>query len=258
MTAPHARAPHAGRTARERARASLTADLLAVAGEHIARDGAAGLSLRAVARDLGLASSAVYRYVKSRDELLTLLIIEANREMSDAAEQADRSVAAAGRGAGARWQAVSRAVLAWARDHPHQWGLIYGTPVPGYQAPQDTLAQALRLWRVVVGVVDAAIAAGRLRPAGRTFDVAGVLTPEAEAFIGRAGPPVSDAMVRAVALHTGLVGTVTGVVFGHLNGLSDVPDRMFDLVIATIAAGVGLDLPVPTLVQTAPDAPAGR
>ena len=65
------------RTARERARAEITAEILDAARGYLATDGAPALSLRAIARDLGMASSAVYRYFKSRDELLTRLIIDA-------------------------------------------------------------------------------------------------------------------------------------------------------------------------------------
>src|SRR5690606_39111362 len=75
-------------SAREIARARFTAALLDAARARLATDGAAGLSLRAVARDLGVASSAVYRYVDSRDALLTLLVVEAYDEVGAACEAA--------------------------------------------------------------------------------------------------------------------------------------------------------------------------
>src|SRR3954447_25155203 len=78
----------APRTPRERARAEFMADLLAAARARVREDGAAQLSLRAVARDLGVASSAVYRYVESRDALLTALIIEAFDAAGSACERA--------------------------------------------------------------------------------------------------------------------------------------------------------------------------
>src|SRR5271166_244645 len=74
---PGRTATSAARTARERARAEITAEILAAGRRHLATEGAAALSLRAIARELGMASSAVYRYVASRDELLTQLIIGA-------------------------------------------------------------------------------------------------------------------------------------------------------------------------------------
>src|ERR1700733_2396381 len=64
-------------SARERVRAEVRSEIVNAAREQMALEGAGALSLRAVARELGMASSAVYRYFKSRDELLTALIIEA-------------------------------------------------------------------------------------------------------------------------------------------------------------------------------------
>src|SRR5260370_23835768 len=66
--------PSVLRAARERTRAEITRQILEAARRHLATDGASGLSLRAIARELGASSSAVYRYVASRDELLTRLI----------------------------------------------------------------------------------------------------------------------------------------------------------------------------------------
>ncbi|MTD14555.1 TetR family transcriptional regulator [Nakamurella sp. YIM 132087] len=244
MTAPR---PSAARTARERARASLTADLLDTARRHMAELGAPGLSLRAVARDLGLASSAVYRYVKSRDELITLLIVDAYESVATVAEQADLAGAAAGADAGERWLGVCRAVRGWAHERPHEYALIYGSPIPGYQAPRETVSMAVRLWRVIIGIVDAAIAAGTLRPPRRQFAVDGLLTPETLVVAGRPGPPFSDAVVRAGALFTSMIGSVSADLFGHLRGMAHDGDRLFDYLIATAAEGVGLDVPVPTV-----------
>jgi len=79
----------AGRTARERARAELTREIKQEARRQLAAHGAHGLSLRAVARELGMVSSALYRYFPSRDELLTALIIDAYDALGDAAAAAD-------------------------------------------------------------------------------------------------------------------------------------------------------------------------
>ena len=75
-----------------RVREELTLQIIATARRHLATEGAAGLSLRAVARELGMASSAVYRYVASRDELLTLLIVDAYDALGEAVERAEAKV----------------------------------------------------------------------------------------------------------------------------------------------------------------------
>src|ERR1700733_3862182 len=86
------RRPSAPRTARERARAEITAEILATARRYLATDGAPALSLRAIARDLGMASSALYRYFGSRDELLTRLIVDAYDSLGAAAEASEAAV----------------------------------------------------------------------------------------------------------------------------------------------------------------------
>src|SRR3954453_9025861 len=105
---------------RARVRAEMTEEIKTVARRHLATDGA-NLSLRAVARELGMASSAVYRYFASRDELLTRLIIAGYDTLGPAAEKADDPTAAPGE----RWLAVCRAVRAWALAHPHEYALLY-------------------------------------------------------------------------------------------------------------------------------------
>ena len=118
-------------TKRAQARAAMTADIKRIARSHLAEHGADGLSLRAVARDLGVVSSAVYRYVASRDELLTLLIIDAYDAVGEAAE---RAAADDGAGAEARWVRTCCALRSWAVAHPHDYALVYGSParVRGY------------------------------------------------------------------------------------------------------------------------------
>ncbi|HVT66303.1 MAG TPA: helix-turn-helix domain-containing protein, partial [Trebonia sp.] len=94
--------PGAGRarTARERARAELTREIKEEARRQLAAVGADGLSLRAVARELGMVSSALYRYYPSRDDLLTALIIDAYNALGDAAERAIAATTAGGEGSG--------------------------------------------------------------------------------------------------------------------------------------------------------------
>src|SRR5438132_1796502 len=115
------------RTARDRARAELTEEIKAVARRHLAEEGSAALSLRAVAREVGMVSSAVYRYFPSRDDLLTALIIDAYDAVGEHAEAAER--ASRNRGIAVRWLTVCEAIRAWALANPHEYALIYGSPV---------------------------------------------------------------------------------------------------------------------------------
>lgn len=129
------------RGARERARIEVTAAIKDEARRMLGAEGAAKLSLRAVARELGMVSSALYRYFPSRDELLTALIIDAYDSVGAAAETADAHARAAGAPPRTRWIAVCEAVRSWAVEHPHEYALIHGSPVPGYSAPSTPSAR---------------------------------------------------------------------------------------------------------------------
>src|SRR5205823_2778913 len=159
--------PSVLRAARERTRAEITRQILDAARRHLATDGAPGLSLRAIARELGASSSAVYRYVASRDDLLTGLIVAAYDALGAAAETAEAAVARAD--LAGRWSAVCGAVRAWALANPNEYALIYGTPVPGYVAPPATTAPAARVSNALLGIL--ADAAERLTAAMAEDDV---------------------------------------------------------------------------------------
>src|ERR1700760_1937240 len=148
----------APRTARERARAELTREIKEEARRQLADAGANGLSLRAVAKELGMVSSALYRYYPSRDDLLTALIIDAYNALGDAAE---RALAAPGP-ARERWVGGWHAVRDWARSRPHEYALIYGSPVPGYRAPEATIGPAARVPLAFTGLARGALGRGGL------------------------------------------------------------------------------------------------
>ncbi len=128
---------------RARVRAELTAEIKASARRQLAVEGASALSLRAIARELGMASSAIYRYFASRDELLTALIIDAYIDVADQIDAADAACERSDRRG--RFVAIAHALRSWAVTNPNEYALIYGTPVPGYAAPSDTVDPAARV-----------------------------------------------------------------------------------------------------------------
>jgi AcrR family transcriptional regulator len=231
--------------ARERARSEVVGAIKAAAAEQLAQSGAAGLSLRAVARDLGLVSSALYRYFPSRDALLTALIVDAYDAVGEVAERADATAVATGADAGTRWLEVCRAVRGWAREAPHAYALVYGTPVPGYRAPGETVASAVRLSRVMAQVVTAAVADGSLRPPARPLPGPRLVT-EAVSEVAGGVPtaPHEDVLERSLVLLTALIGTTSYLQFGHLHGALLDEDAWFDRAMAVAAEGVGLELPL--------------
>ncbi|MGY1744416.1 TetR/AcrR family transcriptional regulator [Blastococcus sp. SYSU D00695] len=223
-------------TARERVRAEITGEITDAARRQLAEVGAAGLSLRAVARELGMVSSALYRYFPSRDDLLTRLIIDGYDALGAAAEAADDPAAAPAQ----RWLAVCRAVRTWARAHPHEYALLYGSPVPGYTAPADTVPAASRVGIVLGRVLGDAARAGLLPPAGGG-PAHGVVTPEAVAVLGGEHPALDDDVrVRALLAWSAVYGAVSFELFGHLTGSVADGDRFFDEAMRALGRLIGL------------------
>jgi AcrR family transcriptional regulator len=208
--------PSALRAARERTRAEITRQVLDAARRHLATDGASSLSLRAIARELGTSSSAVYRYIASRDELLTRLIVAAYDALGAAAEAAETGVARAD--LLGRWSAVCGGVRAWALANPNEYALLYGTPVPGYTAPLATVAPAARVSNLLLGILADAAATGRLPAALADDDVPRdnrrALAP-ARSFVP---PEVPDALLQqGLMTWAALFGTVSFELFGQLH-----------------------------------------
>ena len=208
--------PSVLRAARERTRAEITGQILDAARRHLATEGASGLSLRAIARELGVSSSGVYRYVASRDELLTRLIVAAYDALGAAAEAQEAAVARAD--LASRWSAVCDAVRGWALANPNEYALIYGTPVPGYVAPAATIAPAARVSSVLLGILSDA--AGRLPPAVAEDDVPSGGREALAPLRSIAGSVVPDALLqRGLMALAALFGTVSFELFGQLQGI---------------------------------------
>ncbi|GGF29622.1 TetR/AcrR family transcriptional regulator [Williamsia phyllosphaerae] len=216
-------------TPRARARAQLELDIIRVGREHLAAHGAAALSLRAIARDLGMVSSAVYRYVRSRDELLTLLVVDAYDESAD---RVDAALAATPADAGvhARIRAAAHALRAWAVSEPSRYALIYGSPVPGYTAPGEQttgpgtrfVASLLRELRDVV--VD------ELPP------TPGGLATEFDAVNGEFGLELDHATLTiGTCLWSVILGSISLEVFGQYGADTFAqPEVLFDLQLTTV------------------------
>lgn len=213
---------------RARVRAEMTDEIKNVARRHLATEGA-NLSLRAVARDLGMASSAVYRYFASRDELLTAMIIDAYDALGSTAEAAVR-----GQAFEQRFLSVCHAVRDWALAHPHEWALIYGSPVPGYQAPRDTVGPAVRVILLIGRIVAEASAAGEVE-AGEP--IGGQLGEELVAVAEQAAPGAPPQLAaRAISAWIHLTGAVSTELFGQLNNTIEARREFFELQMRGAAA----------------------
>ena len=233
--------PSAPRTARARVRQELTTEILAAARRHLAVEGAAALSLRSVARDLGMAPSALYRYFDGRDALLSALILSAYEALAETAEAAADESQRAGGSDAARWQAVPRALRAWALAHPHEWGLVFGSPVPGYQAPHDTVTPYARIAAAIMRPVVEANAAGRLRMEGTARAVPDALSdavaPVREGLLPDL--PVEKVVV-AIQAWTTIIGAISLEVFGHWRNTILDTGELFEAAMLDVADSLGL------------------
>lgn len=226
-------------TPRQLSREQTLRDIVRIGREQLATSTPAELSLRAVARELGLVSSAVYRYVKDRDALLTLLIVDAYDELGGEVEEA---VASASRRAPVgQLQAAARAMRTWGLREPSRFALLYGTPVPGYAAPAEATVQpGTRVVVALAGILEAAHLAGRLRevegpvPRSVRADMDAI-----RAEYGLTLPAVN--LARGLGLWSAIVGAVAFDVFGQYgpDTLTD-PAAFLDLHVAGLAEVVGL------------------
>lgn len=204
-------------------RADLERRILEVGGQHLVDHGAAGLSLRAVTRDLGMVSSAVYRYVANRDELLTLLLVEAYTDLADAVD------AAVDDAADRPWdEKVVRAGLAfraWAVGDPSRYALLYGSPVPGYSAPAErTSGPGTRVPIRFARLVGEGARAGEVGRRGAVPVRRGPLADDLRGVAAEIGLDEGpDVVGRALLLWSTLVGATSLEVFGQYGreGLAD-------------------------------------
>ncbi|MDV3219980.1 TetR/AcrR family transcriptional regulator [Intrasporangium sp.] len=207
---------------REQRRLATEAEILRVARAHLTRYGAAALSLRAIARELGMVSSGIYRYVDSREELLTRLIIRAYTSLAEAVTRAHDAVDPAD--LDARWDAIGNALHAWALANPQDFALVYGSPVPDYTAPAErTTGPGTAVLALLTRLLDEACRAGRVpRSEGDehgALEAAGAFLDDDEFFAGTSLD--AEALARGLSAWTLLLGAVTSDVFHQLGPVPD-------------------------------------
>ena len=226
---------HVGK--RQESREQIEARIVELGRRQLVDRGAGGLSVRAIARDLGMVSSAVYRYLSSRDELLTLLLVDAYSDLADAVDRARETV-------GDLWSddviAIARAARRWALAHPAGWALLYGSPVPGYHAPAErTVPVGTRVVGAFLDAVAAGIATGDIR---LTNDVAPQpMSSDFERLRQEFGFPGDDRVVaKCFLLWAGVLGAINLEVFGQYGAdtLTD-PAAVFDAQVRLLVDVLG-------------------
>jgi AcrR family transcriptional regulator len=220
-----------GPTPRQLAREETLRRIKALALGQLAEGGAGDLSLRAIARELNLVSSAIYRYFGSRDELITALIIDA---FNDLAEVLERSGGRDRRTPVRRWQDVCFAFRDWAREQPHRFGLIYGSSIPGYHAPRETVEPAVRGYRAFcLAGVDADPPFSDV--GGR--ELRGQL---ATALEGLELAVSEQAMLALAGAFARIIGLITLELGGHFVGSFEPADKLFEALVHREAEILGI------------------
>ncbi|MBL1082774.1 TetR/AcrR family transcriptional regulator [Streptomyces actinomycinicus] len=207
---------------RERYRAQVRAEIKAKAWEQIATAGASGLSLNAIARQLGMSGPALYRYFSGRDDLITELVRDGYRSLADTFRAAAD--------AGADLPGLARALRGWALEDPQRYFLVYGTPVPGYRAPDDITAIAREIMAVLLDVCAAE------RPRGASPDAFETHLADHRAWAGDHPAPPS-VLRRALAFWTRLHGVLSLELAGHFTGMGFDAELLFTAEAAGPADG---------------------
>ncbi|MEZ0113610.1 AcrR family transcriptional regulator [Catenulispora sp. EB89] len=228
---------------RARLRAQTAQEIKTIALDLMAAGGPDAVTLRAIAREMGMTANAIYGYYATRDELVTTLIADLYTAFVDGAEAARDARPAAD--AAGRILAWAEAFRQWALTNPAGFRLVYGDPVPGYQAPAE----------------GAAVEAERRACLGLTGLVAGAW-PSAEGLQADAAYQWSDfdptlvATVRdqfpelppdAVALALRVWGRLHGLVsleiYGHLRYQTPDPGKVYRSEICDLVRSLGLTPP---------------
>ncbi len=195
----------------------------------MAEKGASGLSLREVAREMGVVSSALYRYFATRDDLLTALIVDAYNDLGEFAERAALRVPRSE--PRRRLHAAASAIRKWAKSNPNEYALLYGSPVPGYEAPQFTVEPAARVALVLGSIVADAWqqSNGEAVPDDDESTMKGLLETR---NLDEAMPGVPEP-VRALSLMvwSQIFGCISFELFGHYKGSVRNANRFFAIVV---------------------------
>lgn len=208
------------------ARARVTADILAAARREIAERGGGGLSMRAIARSVGLVSSAIYRYFPTREALLTAMIVESYTNLDAALARADQ-------GCDRAWVGLGQALREWALASPQEFQLIYGTPVPGYFAPAETIPAA-------AAVADRFLRVGATHTV-EAYDEPGIVAQMTSLVADRSGYSGSGAAATVAEL-AALVGFVGLELSGHFVGTAEPAGRIYAALLNRQVVSLGLSI----------------
>lgn len=227
---------------RERTRLATRNEILETARQQIAQEGASALSLRAIARKMGLTAPALYRYFQNRDELVTALIVEAFTSLSDALLATHDTFATAARAE--RLGAMMVTYRTWALAHPQDYALIFGTPIPGYQAPLEiTGPPAQRALGLLAAEIAEALSTGEVHPAPEYANPSPALERQMAHWRDAYGYETPLAALHlALVGWTRLHGLVSLELFQQIPASAGDPGEIYQLEVQVLLQQIGFQL----------------
>jgi len=248
MTASPMAPPPATGTRRARHRAATVAEIKVVARRLLVEQGTAALSLRAIAREMGVTAPALYRYFDGHEVLVEALAADFYNELSDSMEAASAASQAdepsdPGKQVAHRLMAAATSFRTWSVSHPAEFSLIFGTPIPGVDLYDEDSPACIAGQRF--GLVFAAMFLELW--AVRPFSVPDLseldprLVPQLDAYRQRLGVDLPLAVVYVfLSCWARIYGLVTMEVFGHLTFALDDAEPAFNTELAQIGRLMGV------------------
>lgn len=234
-------------TRRDRLRAATVREISETARRILVEEGAEAVTLRAIAREMGMTAPALYRYFGSHGELLRHLIgdlfTELTGELRAAIERRPPGDLSG------KFLAVSRQFRLWALAHPNEYALLFGAPVPGagHQEEADFAEESARrfAWTFMTLFIELWHKKAFPVPPDDRIDPA--LRPQLSRYRDEIGVDLPlGAIQQFLHCWIRLQGGVSLDVFGHLKFALDDAEPMFELTLAELAAAVGVTYSPPT------------
>ncbi|WP_433042463.1 TetR/AcrR family transcriptional regulator [Dactylosporangium sp. CS-033363] len=226
---------------RERLRAFTVKEIKTVATTLMTRGGPDAVTLRAIARHMGLTPSALYAYYPTRDALITALTIDESQAMVDAMETARDALPADDKSG--RLQAWVTAFRTWAMANPAGFRLVFGDPISGYRPPNDGTV-ALIENRACAGFIALVAAAWPLDGGPAPTEHEWTDFPTALVQDVRAAFPAVPPAAAALALRqwAALHGLLALEIRGRLSTHTRRPEKLYKAAIMEMLAALRLSL----------------
>lgn len=230
-------------TRREQQRENTREEIKALARAQMSKEGTAGISLRGIAGEMGLTVTALYRYFTSRDDLITALILDGFNAQADALEEAIARHTADDID-GQLFDAMIT-YRQWAVEHWTDYQLLYGNPIPGYEAPGElTVPAAARILIAFITVLFAAHLAGKLHLPAHYEEIPAHIREHISRIPGADIVPPPVVYLGAVGW-TRMHGMITLELYDHVPPVIGDPAAFYRREVLALMRSVGLGESIP-------------